>query len=154
MSSKSNRSIDDLLSPREHELWRAIKKLGEFALSAVGNEIEAATGLSGADFGVLSRLEDLGGGRLGQKELALSLGWDKSRLSHHLTRMEGRRLLRRDPLTSGRGMTIGILSSGRRAIAVARPVHAIAVRKHILQFISPAEGQALLVLAGHLNPAV
>jgi hypothetical protein len=43
----------------------------------VESEIEAAKGLSGADFGILSRLEDLGGGKLDQRDLLASLGWHK-----------------------------------------------------------------------------
>jgi hypothetical protein len=36
----------------------------------------------GADFGILSRLEDFGKEKLIQQDLAASLGWHKTRLSH------------------------------------------------------------------------
>lgn len=150
MSDATGRTADKPLSVRERAVWHAIKKLSEVAYSVIAREIEVETGLSGADFGVLSRLEDLGSGRLGQKELTDSLEWDKSRLSHHLTRMEARGLLRREQ-AEGRGVDVAILPGGRRAISAARPVHARAVRKHILQFVGPAHASALLALAEHLQ---
>jgi DNA-binding MarR family transcriptional regulator len=139
------------LSESERELWFAIKKLGEHALSQVGNEIERCTGLSGSDFGVLTRLEDLGGGALGQSELGKSLDWDKSRLSHHLSRMEKRDLVARETAEGGRGVIIVITETGRREIAAARPIHADAVRRHLLQHISTRDAAVILKLARRLS---
>src|ERR1700761_5129745 len=84
-----------LLSPQELRIWHAFKLMGEDVLERVGRDISDATGLSGPDFGVLSRLADLGKGEMRQQVLARSLGWDKSRLSHHLTRMQQRHLIER-----------------------------------------------------------
>jgi DNA-binding MarR family transcriptional regulator len=149
--SKGRAAQAELLTARETTLWHAVKALGEKALLVVGAEIEAHTGLSGADFGVLSRLEDLGSGSLGQRELSLSLGWHKSRLSHHLTRMEARQLIRRSPDKTSRGVSIAIEPSGKKAIAAARPVHAATIRAHILQFIGIEEEAVLLRLAAHFK---
>ena len=52
-----------------------------------------ATGLSGPEFGVLSRLAALGKGEMRQQALASVMAWDKSRLSHQLTRMQERALI-------------------------------------------------------------
>jgi DNA-binding MarR family transcriptional regulator len=155
MKSKDNGEADDAssLTADEQMLWHALKALGEAALILVGREIETATQLSGADFGVLSRLEDLGNGALSQQELANSLNWHKSRLSHHLTRMESRSLLRREPSSTGRGVTVVILPAGKTAIAAARPVHASAVRTQILRHIGKSEERALLALVKRLKTA-
>jgi len=150
--SKEGRSVAPL-SESERELWHAIKKLGENAVSRVGNDIERRTGLSGSDFGVLTRLEDLGGGTLGQAELGKSLDWDKSRLSHHLTRMEKRDLVSREAVELGRGVIVAITDTGRREIAAARPVHAGAVRKHLLEHISERDAAIILKLARRLSAA-
>ncbi|MFZ6647813.1 MarR family winged helix-turn-helix transcriptional regulator [Undibacterium sp. TJN25] len=150
MAKKSTAASKTHLAADEQEVWHAVKQLGHIALSVVGKAIEADTGLSGADFGVLSRLEDIGGGSLGQTELGRSLEWDKSRLSHHLTRMEARKLVRREKTGSARGVEVHILPEGQQAIAAARPVHAAAIRQHILQFIGPAERDVVLKLAAHL----
>ncbi len=130
------------LSADEAELWHAWTLAGEAVMARVVRELTDATGLSGPDFGVLSRLMDLGHGELRQQDLADSMRWDKSRLSHQLTRMEGRRLLRRRP-ADGRGVIVAITSAGRRAIGLARPIHAASIRRNLLSKIS-ARRRAML----------
>ncbi|HEV2199962.1 MAG TPA: MarR family winged helix-turn-helix transcriptional regulator [Bryobacteraceae bacterium] len=117
----------------------------------VERAIASASGLSGADYGILSRLEDLGQGSLTQQVLLASLGWNKARLSHQLTRMEARKLLRRHHPDSERHVTITILASGRKAISGARPAHAGAVREHVLRHIRPEEEEIILRLSGQLR---
>ncbi|HEY0754298.1 MAG TPA: MarR family winged helix-turn-helix transcriptional regulator [Ktedonobacteraceae bacterium] len=135
------------LSPEERELWEAVKTLGEQALLLVEQALEAAVGLSGADFAVvLSRLEDLGNGQMSQRQLATLLGWHRSRLSHQLTRMEARHLLRRVGTSMGPGVILEILPQGREVIAAARPIHATAVREGILAHLGADERLALLSL--------
>src|SRR6202167_4593060 len=82
------------LSPQELRIWHAFKLMGEDVMERVGRDIAQTTGLSGPDFGVLSRLAACKG-EMRQQALAESLGWDKSRLSHHLTRMQAKQLIER-----------------------------------------------------------
>jgi len=79
-----------LLSPRELRVWHAFQLMSEDVLVRVGRDISQATGLSGPEFGVLSRLAAIGNGEMRQQALAKVMGWDKSRLSHQLTRMNER----------------------------------------------------------------
>lgn len=138
------------LTKRELQIWSAVKRLGDTVFSAVALELEADTGLSGADFGILSRLEDLGGGELTQAALLASLEWQKSRLSHQLTRMEARGLVKRERIP-GQGAVVTILPPARERIARARPVHAVAVRKHVLRHLTPHEADVLLAITGRLS---
>ena len=66
---------------------------------------EHATDLSGPEFGVLSRLAAFGKGEMRQNEIATVMGWEKGRLSHQLTRMEKRKLIKRRP-ADGRGTLV------------------------------------------------
>lgn len=68
-------------------------------------------GLSHPSFNSASRLADLGSGELRQQDLAESVRWDKSRLSHQLTRMEGRGLTTRRP-ADGKGVIVGMTAKG------------------------------------------
>jgi DNA-binding MarR family transcriptional regulator len=151
---RHNQSMSDEtpLDAAEWELWHALKTLSDTSLAAVGSALEAATGLSGADFGILTRLEDLGDGRVPQRELQAALGWDKSRLSHQLTRMERRGLLRRVHAAAGSGVCVEITQEGRTMIAGARPVHAAAVRQHLLQHIHPHEAAMILAMVSRMFP--
>jgi DNA-binding MarR family transcriptional regulator len=117
------------LDAGELALWHAFKRAGESVRAAVGAEITRATGLSDADYGILTRLDDAGG-RLRQQELADSMGWHRSRLSHQLTRMERRGQLGRS--AAGGAVEVVLTDAGRAAADAARPVHAAAVRRHLL----------------------
>jgi DNA-binding MarR family transcriptional regulator len=141
------------LTDRERQVWHAVKILSEVAYSVIARELEAHAGITSTEFAVLTRVEDLGGGRMTQKALTAALDWDKTRVSHQLSRMESKRLLVRRPLAEGRGVEVEIRSEGRALVAAARPVHARAVRAHILRFVSPEAGTALSALAEHLGRA-
>ena len=132
------------LSPEELAVWHAWKVSAEQIRQRIAHDITAATGLSDPDYAVLSRLADSGGGQLRQQDLADSMGWDKSRLSHHLTRMQQRGLAERQP--AGAAVTVRITPAGRAVLAEAVPVHAAAVRRYLLNRLTPAQHQAILRL--------
>ena len=121
--------------------------MSETVLSQVGHDVTEATGLSAADYGVLSRLIDLGSGQLRQRELAFAMGWDKSRISHQLTRMQGRSLLTRSKTVED-GSQVVITPAGRKALDRARPVHALAVRRHLISRLTSEQAAAILELSG------
>ncbi|GAA4663929.1 MarR family winged helix-turn-helix transcriptional regulator [Frondihabitans cladoniiphilus] len=121
------------LTDVEKHLWHLWKQASETVRSRIAGDLLAETGLSDGDFGVLSRLVDLGGGCLRQNELASSMHWHRSRLSKHLTRMEERGLVVRGP--SGDGVEVSILPAGTEAIERSRAVHAEAVRRHLIRLV-------------------
>lgn len=124
-----------LLSPRELRIWHAFRLMGEDVLARVGRDIAQATGLSGPEFGVLSRLAAIGKGEMRQQMLATVMGWDKSRLSHQLTRMQERELILRQR-SSGQAVLVVLTETGRERLEAARPVHAESVRRHLLSRLS------------------
>ncbi|WOS39770.1 MarR family winged helix-turn-helix transcriptional regulator [Xanthomonas rydalmerensis] len=138
------------LSTRELAIWHAFKQMSQAVMAAVEKELTDHTGLTGSDFGVLSRLMDLGKGELRQQALADSMGWHKSRLSHQLTRMQARGLVRRSD-AEPRVVTVAITALGQEKIAAARPIHAAAVRTWLLDRLSAEEANVLLQLSGRLG---
>lgn len=129
------------LSDEEMKLWHAWKLAGEAVMARLARDLADEADLSGPDFGVLSRLVELGSGSLRQQELADSMRWDKSRLSHQLTRMEGRGLVQRRTGET-RSVVVSITASGRKALDTARPVHARSIRRHLLSRLDPEELEA------------
>ncbi|MFB7089204.1 MarR family winged helix-turn-helix transcriptional regulator [Streptomyces sp. NPDC056296] len=117
------------LTSEEREFWYAWKRAQEAVRTRVLEDVTVATGLSGADIGILIRIDDAGGA-LRQNQLATSLGWDRTRLSHQLTRMETRELLARTKVPGG--VEVGMRPAGQTAIETARPIHASAVRNHLI----------------------
>lgn len=119
------------LSPREVRVWHAFRLMHEDVLSRVGRDIEQATGLSGSEFAVLSRLAAIGKGEMRQQALATMMAWDKSRLSHQLTRMQDRALIERRRI-DGKTVLVAITELGRERLDAARPIHAESVRRNLL----------------------
>jgi DNA-binding MarR family transcriptional regulator len=123
------------LGSDEMALWHAWKRAAESVRGRVAADVTAATGLSDPDFGVLTRVVEVGGGRMRQNELADSMGFHRSRLSHHLSRMRERGLITTEP--SGNGVEVIATELGHDLVGQARPVHAAAVRRHL---IGPLDG--------------
>jgi DNA-binding MarR family transcriptional regulator len=138
----------ELLSPHELRVWHAFRLMGEDVLDRVGRDLTEATGLSGPEFGVLSRLAGLGKGEMRQQALADCLRWDKSRLSHQLTRMEARGLIKRHELDK-RLVLVRLTKLGRKTLDTAMPVHAESVRQNLLSRLS-AEQIATIVRVSNI----
>lgn len=124
--------------------------MGESVFGLVVRDVSDATGLSAAEFGVLSRLEDLGDGELRQQALADSMGWHKSRLSHQITRMQERGFVERRSVELS-SVTVAISKRGHDILVAARPVHTASVRRHLLDRLSPEQARMVLEIFAHLG---
>ncbi|MDQ7094742.1 MarR family transcriptional regulator [Desulfosporosinus sp. PR] len=139
------------LTVEEMRIWHLWKCSFKSIFGRVMKDMSEHTGLSDGDFGVLDRLVHLGNGKLRQQELVDSMEWTKSRLSHHLTRMEQRGLILRKPLDTGRGVQIIITSAGKSALDSSRPVLSKAIRKHFLEQLSAQDIESITKLAERIN---
>src|SRR3954462_1271898 len=61
----------------------------------MSRQLQADSGISLAEYTVMTALSNEPGRRLQSSKLATRIGWERSRLSHQLRRMEGRRLVER-----------------------------------------------------------
>lgn len=110
----------------------------------VARELQRETGLSVADYEVLVHLSEAPGGRLRAFELGGATQWEKSRLSHHITRMVDRDLVRRESCpTDSRGAFVGLTAAGRKAIEAAAPRHVEQVRRWFIDSLTPEQLDAL-----------
>jgi DNA-binding MarR family transcriptional regulator len=138
------------LSPRELRIWHAFLSMGEEVLERVGRDIAESTGLSGPEFGVLSRLAAYGKGEMRQQELASVMGWEKSRLSHQLTRMQKRKLIeRRD--SDGRATLVAVTRIGREKLEQALPIRADSVRRNLLSRLTPEQIDMIIRISNLLD---
>ena len=125
--------MDPLLSATEMARWTAWKRASDTVLAAIARDIAAASDLSAADFAVLSRVREIGDGAMRQQELATLLGWQRSRLSRHVSRMQSRGLV---VAVSEKGARmIKATEAGRAAMVTARPAHAAAVRRALFDAV-------------------
>ena len=131
------------LSGEEMALWQAWKLASESVRAHIAADIAAATGLSDPDFGVLTRVVEIGGGRMRQNQLAELMGFHRSRLSHHLGRMRDRGLITTEP--AGNGVEVVATDTGKALVKQARPVHAAAVRRHLIDPLNGLDARKLLL---------
>ena len=133
------------LTPAEARAWRALQHLHTPLAAALNRQLLRDSALSSADYQVLVVLSETPSGVLRAGDLGRATGWEKSRLSHHLKRMESRRLVeRQDCVTDGRGLMVAITEIGRRSIQDAAPGHVAAVRDYVIDVLTPEQ---LAVLA-------
>jgi DNA-binding MarR family transcriptional regulator len=132
------------LSDDEQRVWRTWLRAHVLVDAVVSAQLDCDSGLSGSDYAVLVNLSEAPDGRLRGKELACALQWEKSRLSHHLSRMERRGLVERvECPTDGRGAFVVITAEGRLRIEAAAPLHVAEVRRRFIDALGPAHLAAL-----------
>ena len=122
------------------ELWLLWKQVSELVRTSVIADVTAASELSEPELTVLVHLNGAGG-TVRQNTLAAATGWDRTRLSHLLTRMEARGHLSRSRLRNGAEVTIG--DGGAEIIARTTPVLADAVQRHLTGRLTAAQQEAL-----------
>lgn len=112
------------LSQDQQRVWRLWIALRAQLPATLNRQLQEESGLSLQDFDVLVRLTDTPDGRCRSGELALALQWERSRVSHHIKRMEARGLVEREECEEDkRGAYVHITPQGRTAIAAAAPQH-------------------------------
>lgn len=132
------------LSEEEQAAWRGLQRMQARLGAALNRQLSAEAGMSLQDYGVLVALTDRPDGRMRPFELGRELGWEKSRLSHHITRMTGRGLVTREQCPSDqRGWFVAITDHGRAAIEAAAVDHVATVRRFVLDPLSPEQVEAL-----------
>jgi DNA-binding MarR family transcriptional regulator len=132
------------LDETEMRAWLGYRRMFLLLNTAVNRDLANDSGLSEPDYDVLSNLSEAPDNRARLTELAARMLWSQSRLSHHIGRMEGRGLVRREGHeTDGRGSVVVLTKAGRTAIEKAAPQHVESVRRHIIDLLSPGQLKAL-----------
>ncbi|HEV3226401.1 MAG TPA: MarR family transcriptional regulator [Acidimicrobiales bacterium] len=132
------------LDDGEQRAWRGLLSAQRELRSRTTRRLQRETGLSESDYEVLVNLSEAPSGRLRAYELGRATKWEKSRLSHHLTRMADRGLVARESCpTDNRGAFIVITKAGRAAITDAAPLHVDHVRELFVDALTPAQLDAL-----------
>ena len=144
------------LDDEEMRAWRGYRRMSLLLNAEVNRDLTRESGLSEPDYDVLSGLSDAPDRRGRLTELAARMLWSQSRLSHHISRMEQRGLVRREECESdGRGSVVVLTPKGMRTIEAAAPGHVESVRRHVIDLLSPSQLKALGDIAetvvGHLG---
>ncbi len=119
-------------------IWRDYIETAEALRTRLASRLQAESSLSSGDYQVLLALTEAPEHTLRSSELAALIGWERSRLSHHLGRMEKRQLIRRAVCADDvHGVDVSATPSGREAFRAASVPHLRAVRELFLDALTP-----------------
>lgn len=144
------------LTPAEDRAWRAYRLMRARLDLQLTREFARDSGLSDADYDVLSNLSEAEEHRGRLRDLAAKMLWSPSRLSHHIARMEQRGLVAREECPhDGRGAVVVLTPQGWRVLKAAAPAHVDSVRRHLIDLLTPEQVEALAeigeTVVAHLN---
>jgi DNA-binding MarR family transcriptional regulator len=135
------------LDEREQRAWRGFLAVNAAVQRRIARQLQQETGLSSADYAVLVSLSEAPGGRLRVFQLRVAADWEKTRLTHQITRMTSRGLVAREPCPDDpRGAFVALTEAGWEAITAAAPLHVAHVRHWFFDALRTEQVEALLDL--------
>ncbi|HYO00451.1 MAG TPA: MarR family winged helix-turn-helix transcriptional regulator [Mycobacterium sp.] len=117
------------LTPSQGRTWLHYMRVYHRLEFEMNRQLQAECGLSLADYTVMNALSAASGRRLRLSQLATTIGWERSRLSHHLLRMAARGFVDRvQSDTDGRATDALLTDAGLKTLRAAAPKHVAWVR--------------------------
>ncbi|WP_026910526.1 MarR family winged helix-turn-helix transcriptional regulator [Patulibacter minatonensis] len=140
----------------ELEVWRGFIETSIAVKARIDRAIQADSGVSAGDYAVLLALAEADGRRMRTTDLADAISWERSRLSHQITRMADRALVRRERSdVDQRGTEVHLTPEGLDALREASGPHLRTVRRVFVDALDEdqqaAVASAMTALAAHLE---
>jgi len=124
----------------ELRIWRNYLETAEALQARLATRFLSETALSAGDYQVLLALSEAERKTLRSSELAALVGWERSRLSHHLGRMEKRGLISRNTCAGeARGIDVRATDLGLETFRAASVPHLRAVHELFVDAFTPEE---------------
>jgi DNA-binding MarR family transcriptional regulator len=148
--------MTEWLTIEQQQHWRAYIAATALLDEKLSRELQAAHGLTQADYEILVRLSEAPGHRLRMSQLAAHTLASRSRLSHQVDRLEKSGLVERQACESDRrGANAVLTEHGWDVLVAAAPTHVDGVRRHLVDLLTDDEfaamGKALAIVAHHLQ---
>lgn len=132
------------LTAAEQQAWRSFIDGCRALFDVLDRELQVDSNLSHAYYEVLVPLSEQPGHALRMSQLACQSRSSRSRLSHAVSRLEERGLVRRlDCPTDKRGQVAVLTEEGLAVVRAAAPGHVAAVRRYLIDRLSPEQLAAL-----------
>jgi DNA-binding MarR family transcriptional regulator len=128
------------LTAAEVDSWLSVVRLMTWLPWSIDQQLRRDANLGMAEYQVMARLSQSPWRTLRMSALADLANASLSRLSHLITRLERRGLVRREPDPADGRFTNAILTDeGFRTLAAAAPVHVAHVRSLVIDVLSPEQ---------------
>ena len=134
--------MEGSLTRKELDSWRGFRFMVEETSLGVSRALSASTGLSGGQFGILTVLMEAPRQSMRQQELADAMRWDRTRLSHQLTRMQNDGWIVREKESKGATFVV-LTEEGRKALQRAAPTLGKIVREKFFSRLTQAQLDAI-----------
>ena len=132
----------------DSKAWRAFHKIGTSLLPHLGRQITNHSGISGAEYVVLVALSELSVPSVNLNRLANGLGWEISRMSHQVSRMDDAGLVKKTKnLEDSRCFDVSITAKGRKIAKAAIPLQSIEINHCFSEVLTQAQMKSLIEIS-------
>ena len=132
----------------DSKAWRAFHKIGTSLLPHLGRQITNHSGISGAEYVVLVALSELTVPNVNLNRLANGLGWEISRMSHQIARMDDAGLVKKTKnLEDSRCFDVSITTKGRKIAEAAIPLQSIEINHCFSEVLTQAQMKSLIEIS-------
>lgn len=132
------------LSAHEQVLWLELREFAKGLPRILDRQLVRDSDVSSVEYAILAQVSESAADSVRSGDLADQLGWERSRVSHLLRRMEARGLIHRcASAEDGRGQNISLTEEGWAKIYSAAPGHVSMVRETIFDPLTVEQQEAL-----------
>ena len=132
----------------DSKAWRAFHKIGTSLLPHLGRQITNHSGISGAEYVVLVALSESTFPHMNLNRLARVLGWEISRMSHQISRMEDAGLVKKTKsLDDSRCFDVSITARGRKIAVSAIPLQSKEINHCFSDVLTQAQMKTLIEIS-------
>ena len=132
----------------DSKAWRAFHKIGTSLLPHLGRQVSNHSGISGAEYVVLVALSELLVPSVNLNRLATGLGWEISRMSHQVSRMDEAGLVKKTKnLEDSRCFDVSITAKGRKIAEGAIPLQSKEINHCFSQVLTQAQMKSLIEIS-------
>jgi DNA-binding MarR family transcriptional regulator len=141
MTQKGMKDLDS-------KAWRAFHKIGTSLLPHLGRQVTNHSGISSAEYVVLVALSELLVPSVNLNRLATGLGWEISRMSHQISRMEDAGLIKKtkNPEDS-RCFDVSITAKGRKIADAAIPLQSKEINHCFSEVLTQTQMKSLIEIS-------
>ncbi len=139
------------LTPEQQVAWRPFIALLFRLPAAIEAQLQKDAGISHFEYLVLANLSEAPGWTLRMSDLAALASGSLSRLSHVVSRLETRGLVRRETCPGdGRYINAVLTQDGWAKVVATAPGHVATVRSLLVDVLTPEEFRALGAISEHI----
>lgn len=138
----------DILTDAQKAQWRVFLTMRRQLDLTLERRLQTDAGISSSDYEILVGLYESPDRMLRAGQIADLIGWEKSRVSHQISRMEQRGLVSRAECgDDARGVWVRLEPDGIRAVVESLSCRAEALKQYFFDVLQPDELEVLARLS-------